>query len=249
METFYRIRVKQDVPKSALNTVINRLSVRHKKVEVFFENEKPFKTWFIGSPTQDHLGTYMLLQNEDKKSSKPYITYKPGMYGSLDIRFFTDWKGWRSPLVFNYPNPKSIKNISVKFSEKPKESYTISNKNNTIKLFDLDNKELSNYDTVQVKHYLSHFENVSYNKIMFEKQNIIDSIFKSEPHYYFELTDSSNKVTKVEFWKIKDIDSPTGWDAEHGYIRVNNNNELLRAQYFNWEILFKPLSFYTRRYY
>ena len=39
METFYRIRVKQDVPKSALNTVINRLSVRHKKVEVFFENE------------------------------------------------------------------------------------------------------------------------------------------------------------------------------------------------------------------
>ena len=163
METFYRIRVKQDVPKSALNTVINRLSVRHKKVEVFFENEKPFKTWFIGSPTQDHLGTYMLLQNGDKKSSKPYITYKPGMYGSLDVRFFTDWKGWRSPRVFNYPNPKSIKNISVKFSEKPKESYTISNKNNTIKLFDLDNKELSNYDTVQVKHYLSHFENVSYN--------------------------------------------------------------------------------------
>ena len=50
-------------------------------------------------------------------------------------------------------------------------------------------------------------------------------------------------------WKIKDIDSSTGWDAEHGYIRVNKNNELLRAQYFNWEILFKPLSFYTRRYY
>ena len=72
METFYRIRVKQDVPKSALNTVINRLSVRHKKVDVFFENEKPFKTWFIGSPTQDHLGTYMLLQNEIKKFETLY---------------------------------------------------------------------------------------------------------------------------------------------------------------------------------
>ena len=35
METFYRIRVKQDVAKSAFNTVINRLSVRHKKVEIF----------------------------------------------------------------------------------------------------------------------------------------------------------------------------------------------------------------------
>ena len=95
METFYTIRVKQDVPKSAFNTIINRLSVRHKKVEVFFENEKPFKTWFIGSPIQSHLGTYMLLQNGNKKSSKPYITYKPGMYGSLDVRFFTDWEEWR----------------------------------------------------------------------------------------------------------------------------------------------------------
>ena len=40
METFYRIRVKQDVPKSAFNTVINRLSVRHKKVEIFFEQRE-----------------------------------------------------------------------------------------------------------------------------------------------------------------------------------------------------------------
>ena len=35
METFYRIRVKQDVANSAFNTVINRLSVRHKRVEIF----------------------------------------------------------------------------------------------------------------------------------------------------------------------------------------------------------------------
>ncbi len=249
METFYRIRVKQDVPNSAFNTVINRLSVRHKKVEIYFEKEKVFKTWFIGSPTQDHLGTYMLLQNGEKKSSKPYITYKPGMYGSLDVRFFTDWKGWRSPKVFNYPNPKKIKNVSVNFSDKPNDSYTITYKNDTIKLYDVNNKELRNYDSIQVKHYLSHFENISYNKIMFEKQNVMDSIFENKAHYYFELRDFTDKVTKVEFWKIKDENSSTGWDAEHGYIRVNKNNELLRAQYFNWEILFKPLSFYTRRYY
>ena len=42
METFYRIRVKQDVSISALNTVINRLSVRHKKVEIFTKNEIAF---------------------------------------------------------------------------------------------------------------------------------------------------------------------------------------------------------------
>ena len=62
----------------------------------------PFKTWYIGSPTQDHTGTYMLLQLGQDKSSKPYVTYKPGMYGTLEVRFFTDWKAWRSPRIFDY---------------------------------------------------------------------------------------------------------------------------------------------------
>ena len=46
----------------------------------------------------------------------------------------------------------------------------------------------------------------------------------------------------IDFWRIKDENTSTGWDVEYGYIRVNDNNELLRAQYFNWEILFKDLS-------
>ena len=249
METFYRVRVKQDVPNATFNTVINRLSVRHKKVEIFFNNDSPFKTWYIGSPTQDHMGTYMLLQNKNQKSSKPYITYKPGMYGSLDVRFFTDWKGWRSPKIFNYSNPKKIKKIEVYFNEKPNETYTISYINDTIKLFDINNKTLSKYDTIQVKHYLSHFNNISYNKIIFEKQQFLDSVFKNKPHYSFILTDISNHKINVDFWKIKNENSSTGWDVEYGYIRINKKNELLRAQYFNWEILFKPLSFYTNRYY
>ena len=87
METFYRIRVKQDVANSAFNTVINRLSVRHKKVEIFLNEDTPYKSWYIGSPTQDHMGTYMLLEIGEDKSSKPYVTYKPGMYGTLEVRF------------------------------------------------------------------------------------------------------------------------------------------------------------------
>ena len=84
------------------------------------------------------------------------------------------------------------------------------------------------------------------NKIIFEKQQFLDSVFKNKPHYSFKLTDISSNKINVDFWKIKDENSSTGWDVEYGYIRVNNNNELLRAQYFNWEILFKPLSFFTR---
>lgn len=246
METFYRIRVKQDVPISALNTVINRLSVRHKKVEIFTKNKLPFKTWYIGSPTQDHTGTYMLLQLGQDKGKKPYVTYKPGMYGTLEVRFFTDWKAWRSPRIFDYKDPKKIYKISTTFLNNEKESYTINFQNNKLELYNFKNHKLIKYDSSQVKHYLTHFNTISYNKIMFENQKVIDSIFNSSPFITFELIDYTNKVTKVDFWKIKDENNVTGWDPEYGYIRVNNNNELLRAQYFNWEILFKPLSFFTR---
>jgi len=246
METFYRIRVKQDVSNSAFNTVINRLSVRHKKVEIFLKEETPFKTWYIGSPTQDHTGTYMLLEIGNNKSSKPYVTYKPGMYGTLEVRFFTDWKAWRSPRVFDYINPKSILKIATNFIGKESESYTITYKDDSLNFYNSKNQQVDDYNKVQVKHYLSHFNNISYNKIIFEKQKIIDSIFNSKRFISFELKDVNNKTTKVDFWRIKDKNAPNGWDVEYGYIRVNNNNELLRAQYFNWEILFKPLSFFTR---
>ena len=64
METFYRILVKQDVPKNGVEHVLSSLAVRHNKVEIFMNGEiEPSKTWYIGSATKDHLGTYMLLQN------------------------------------------------------------------------------------------------------------------------------------------------------------------------------------------
>ena len=247
LETFHRVLVKQDVPKSALNTVINRMSVRHKKVEIFNGKEKPFKTWYIGSPTQDHLGTYMLLQNGENKISKPYITYKPGVYGSLDVRFFIDWKDWRSHKVFHYPNTREIKNISVKFNEENIFSYTIKRStDNIFLLYNNKNELVNNYDTIQVKHYFTHFNNINYNKIMFANSIYTDSIFNSIPQIEFDLEDENEIVTHVDFWRIKSLQSETGWDKEYGYIRINKNKELLRAQYFNWDILFKSLSFFKR---
>ena len=123
--TFQRIRVKQDVPEKAIENVLTLLAVRHKKVEIFLKGEeKPHKTWFIGSATNDHAGTYMLLKIGDTKSDIPYITHKQDMVGTLDVRFHTTFQDWRFTGVFNYP-PNSIKKIAVKFNQQIEDSYTI----------------------------------------------------------------------------------------------------------------------------
>jgi hypothetical protein len=244
MGTFYRTRVKQDVPNSTFNTVINRLSVRYKKVEIFTKSDLPIKTWYIGSPTQDHLGTYMLLQEGKKKSSIPYITYKPGMYGSLDVRFFTGIENWRSTKVFSYANANKIKSIKVKFNFEPNQSFSIIRNENNVQLINGKNQMLKSFDTIQVKHYMTHFNNINYNKNMMFKESIRDSFLAIKPHIYFEVNDDiNNKI--INFWKIKDDNSETGWDKEYGLININNGKELMRVQYFNWEILFKPLSYFT----
>ena len=187
----------------------------------------------------------MLLEIGEDKSSKPYVTYKPGMYGTLEVRFFTDWKAWRSLEFLIMPIQKVFKKYLLILLEMKKRLYHYY-KNDSLNFYNYNNNLVKDYNKIQVKHYLTHFHNISYNKIIFEKQIVIDSIFNSNRFVSFELKDVNNKTTKVDFWRIKDENSPNGWDPEYGYIRVNNNNELLRAQYFNWEILFKPLSFFTR---
>ena len=44
METFYRIRVKQDVPEKGVDNLLTHLSVRHKKVEIFLKLKDQKKT-------------------------------------------------------------------------------------------------------------------------------------------------------------------------------------------------------------
>ena len=105
------------------------------------------------------------MQNKQQKSSVPYITYKPGFYGTLDVRFFTNWKEWRSHLIFSYPNSKNIKTIKTIFNEYPKESFTVENENNSVSLFDSESNQLNSFDSIQVKHYLTHFNKINYNQI------------------------------------------------------------------------------------
>ena len=80
---------------------------------------------------------------------------------------------------------------------------------------------------------------------MFVDQSFKDSVFSSKSFIDISLLNSKNETTHVQFWRIKNVESSTNWEKEYGYIRVNGSDELLRTQYFNWDIIFKPLSFFT----
>ncbi len=100
LETMKRVEVKSPVGKNAKDVIIKALAAAGVKIEAY-NKDKLVKLYYVGSETQDMLGTYMLLADPItlENSSVPYITYIPGFDGYLTPRFFT--------IESKNPNPTS----------------------------------------------------------------------------------------------------------------------------------------------
>lgn len=102
LKTFKRISVRQPVRSSAKEGVLKMMASAGKRVDIHLDDaEEPSKTWFVGTPTQSHTGTHMLLELPGEgRSEDPYVTHIEGFTGFLSTRFFTDKNEWRYTGVF-----------------------------------------------------------------------------------------------------------------------------------------------------
>ena len=104
LKTFLRARVMSPVPHAERDNVNRLLAGRAKKVEIYQGGANPVKTWYIGTATQNHTGTYMVLGNEQGSiADEPFIVHMEGFTGFLSTRFFTDEREWRYTGIFDFP--------------------------------------------------------------------------------------------------------------------------------------------------
>lgn len=254
LETAYRIKVKQDVPPKIVENIITQIAVRHKKVQ-FFEKgaSSPFKVWYVGNGTNDHMGTYMLLEKDGLKSSLPYIMHKPGVYGTLDVRFFSDPLEWRYSGVFNY-NVGEIKKIEVTFFEEPQQSYSVevTDKGKVI-LKDYQKTTIPYFDSTQVKHYVTHYRDIFYesvNRVLDAKQ--VDSVLASKPIYLFKVTDVKGVTKTAKLFPMAGEEmaiqgtpfEEKGYDTERAWCSIDGSKELVKVQFHTWDLLCKPIWYY-----
>ena len=68
------------------NSVIKTLASEGVKVELYTQNKKLYKTFYIGGETADFLGTYMIMEG----AKKAYVIHIPGFNGFLTPRFNID---------------------------------------------------------------------------------------------------------------------------------------------------------------
>ena len=117
LKTFLRARVQRPVPQGELSTVNRLLAGRGKKVEIYQGGETPVKIWYIGTSTQNHTGTYMVLADANGQlAEEPFIVHMEGFTGFLSTRFFTDEREWRYTGMFDYPG-NALRRVEVELTE------------------------------------------------------------------------------------------------------------------------------------
>ena len=115
-------------------------------------------------------------------------------------------------------------------------------------------QSISVFDSSQVKHYLTHYKKIHYNAVNTElTQNQVDSVFALVPHYEIAVTDNQGNLNEVQVWKMKKADaSPETnnlivWNPEKAWCRINGAKEIFKVQYYSWDVLLKPLSYYKKK--
>lgn len=226
LKTFKRIKVKAPVPAEARENVIRLLAGAGKKVEIYQGGDKPSKTYIVGNATQDHTGTYMLLETaEAGRSSEPFIVHMEGFTGFLSTRFFTDVNEWRYTGVFDFPNLEFNK-VEAVHHFNPLSSFTVTyNGGNDLALYDANNRLSPTFDTLAVKDFLLLFKRAhieTYKSYLTAQQE--DSLRATSPAYTFRVTTNSGELRELMLYrkpKVSDIYDEAGnvdpWDQARMY--------------------------------
>ncbi len=228
------IKVKEPVPESARNTIITQMAGRSIKVEFYAGEDKPVRVYYIGNPTQNHFGTYMLLEIDGQKSSVPFITHIPGFHGYLTARFFTEQDTWRDRAVFNL-SAEEIETVSIKYNERPLKSFKLEREGEDYLVTDLSSMmPLENQRSDGFEEYLSRFKSIHYEFIQREAPLAnIDSVLATKPLHEIEVTTrDGKKVEVITFFKpvkfAEAIDPRTGepytYDIDRLFAWINKED-------------------------
>lgn len=264
LKTMQKVQVMEPVSNAARNTVIKLLAAGGTKVEIYqmvhrislgslklFPHEKLTKTYYVGTHTQDNLGTYMLMDGAED----PFITYIPGFRGFISSRYHAREIDWREHTIFKTRLPQ-IKSLTVEFPGEPEESYRIKNIND--RDFELESlfsgNIVENVNAEKVLNVMTSFEEVNFESFIthFSLQEA-DSIINQEPYFVMTLTDKSNNSTALKAFRRPAMDGQTEYlgkevhyDVDKMYGVLNDDHELLLIQYYVFDNITRKLSYFTK---
>ena len=248
LTTINRVSVKSPLAKSAFSNIVKRLASNSVKVEIY-QKGKLSKTYYVGGPTPDNTGTYMMLEN----SATPFVTEIPGFEGYLSTRYFTNESEWRDRTIFAL-TPPQIKSIRIEYHERPENSFELSRKeDNSFELLSISNKKKIVYDSLSLKRFLALFQHISFEALVtsLSKQRQ-DSIIQSPPFVSMKVTTVKGETISFKSFhrrakpeQTDEFGKPLLYDVDRLYAFVDNTY-LCLIQFFVFDPIFRPISFFEK---
>lgn len=224
LETIRDIRIKYEVPQNAQSTIMAQIAGTGVKTMIY-DGDKLLKSYFVGTPTSDMLGTYIVEQG----SERPWVVHIPGMNGFISSRYFTDSVEWRNKNIFNIPR-EEIKNVQVKWPNQPQENFTIKREGEEFRLLNDEGKEVSEVNSLKIKSYLNLFMVYEKNNLACEgfhkkfSQEKVDSIKNSTPYFTIEVQLLNGKQKKLKlFRKPIQINTYEAYDNEGNLLKYEQD--------------------------
>jgi len=256
METMLKVSPKTPVPKSAHNSVVRMLAASSIKVEIYqevyridmfglklFPHEKLTKTYFVGSPSADNMGTFMLM----KGASIPFVVHILNFRGFLGTRYSTIESDWRDHTVFN-TKLSDIKSITMEVPENPAESFKVENEGKSPKVYDYPTgTQIEGYDTIFLLNFMLAFSDLRFEAILNPDvtPQRIDSIRNSTPLFILTVEDKKSKTTQLKAFprpnteeKVNNFGELYVYDHNRLYGIANDSEELLMIQYYVFDKVF-----------
>ncbi len=265
MKTMLNIDVLEPVQRAGHNSVIKNLATNSVKVEIYqkkyrinlfdklklFPHEKRTKVYYVGSNTQDNIGTYMLLQG----STVPFVVYLPGFKGFVSVRYSARLEDWRDHTIFNH-RISDIKSVKIEFLETPPYSVEVINDNDrsfTLKSL-YNQRSVNDYDTTKLLDFLASFYSIKYEALLPDMPKArVDSIKASKPFHNISLTEKSGKTLVVKTFHRENPGGPIDdngnmiiWDRDRMYALVNDDKDFVLIQFFVFDNILKPLEFFLK---
>lgn len=252
------LQVRNPVAKSAIENVSKQLATGATKVEIY-QNDQLVKMYYVGADTQDGLGTFMLLSDAEtgENSSMPFVMFIPGFNGFLSVRYFMDEDLWRDRSIFSF-YPDQISSISVEYTHLPDSSFSISlSDKNEIFLADSKGKNISDFDTLKAKRYITYYTNIQYEALKNDmRKSFLDSVLAKGPVHIVRLKDREGKVHTLKTFskpaedpdKVDEVTGkPVTEDLERMFALINDDKDIALIQYYVFGKLFQSISCFSRR--
>ncbi len=248
--TIKMLAVKNLIDPRGFPTVVKNLASNATKVEIYM-GDKRVKMYYVGGPTQDQTGTFMLLANHRTgvNYSQPYIMYIPGFDGYLTSRYFISETDWRDRTILRC-YPYQLKSVQVDYPQSDSGfAITILGRNRFAMSDPMTKRNIPAFDTVAVKQYLTYYQTLSWEAEAGTSKK--DSIINSGPFAIITVLDTAGKRDEIKLFHRntpeKDKDKygiAYKYDPDRMYALVNGKDFVI-IQYYVFGKLLQSSTYFT----